>query len=230
MSRGFDGWGFAMVAGLGRGAERGISAGEETLLASALESVQELNERCLGLLQRLATGPAGGLPQFLVPLVPALRKLDANAMAGIARQPFLLVDFAFGHPKLLSDLLSRAPNPLRFPAPRGSLPATDAGGLARGALILAKSVCRHHPAHAGLLLGMDSSVRDLIAQLRLPDIECLADEQPHQLRLRWEGRLEIWRSLLAVTDASDGSALYQFRMYGMQLLAGEMQQNRRGNR
>jgi hypothetical protein len=224
------GRGFAMVDGLGRGAERGISAGEEALLSSALESVQELNERCLGILQRLASGPLNDLPQFLVPLAPVLRKLDTTAIAGIARQPFLMVDFAFCNPQLLREMLTRPPHPLRFPAPRGGLPAADAASLARGALILAKAVCRHHPAHAGLLLGMDSSLREQIALLRLPDLECLADANPHHLRLRWDNRPEIWRTLLNVADASDSNALYQLRIYGMQLMAGEMKQKSRGIR
>lgn len=213
-----------------RGAERGISAGEEALLSSALESVQELNERCLGILQRLASGPLNDLPQFLVPLAPVLRKLDATALADIARQPFLLVDFAFGKPQLLRELLTRQPSPLRFPAPRGGLPETDAAALARGALILAKAVCRHHPAHAGVLLGMDPSLREQIALLRLPDLECLADANPHLLRLRWDNRPEIWRNLLAVAGSSDSNAAYEFRIYGMQLLAGEMKQRSRGIR
>ena len=219
-----------MVDGLGRGAERGISAGEEALLSSALESVQELNERCLGILQRLASGPLNDLPQFLVPLAPVLRKLDATALADIARQPFLLVGFAFGKPQLLRELLTRQPSPLRFPVPRGGLPAIDAAALARGALILAKAVCRHHPAHAGVLLGMDPSLREQIALLRLPDLECLADANPHLLRLRWDNRPEIWRNLLAVAGSSDSNVAYEFRIYGMQLLAGEMKQRSRGIR
>jgi hypothetical protein len=219
-----------MVIGLGRGKERGISADEEALLSSALESVQELNERCLGLLWRLASGPSDGLPQFLVPLAPMIRKLDTAAISRIARQPFLLVDFAFGKPQLLRELLARPTNPLRFPSPRGGLPATDAAALARGALILAKAVCRHHPAHAGLLLGMESSLREQFALLRLPDLEQLADEHPYHLRLRWENRPEFWRSLLAVADTLDSNAAYQVRLYGMQLMAGQMQQRPRGIR
>lgn len=220
-----------MVIDLGRGAqEKGIRAGEEALLSSALESVQELNERCLGMLKSQASGPSGGLPRSLVAVAPELRKLEPAAIALIARQPFLLVDFAFGNPQLLRELLSRAPNPLRFPTLRGGFPAAEAAALARGALLLAKAVCRHHPAHAGLLLGMDSSLREQIAQLRLPDLECIADEHSHLLRIRWEHRPDVWRFLLSSADPNDPETRYQFRIYGMQLMAGDLKHRPRGVR
>jgi len=210
--------------------EKGIRAGEEALLSSALDGAQELNERCLALLQRLAHGQAGGLPQALSVLGPPFRELDRAAIPTIARQPFLLVDFAFGNPVALHELLTRGPAPLRFPSPRGSLPTAEATALARGTLILAQAICRHHPSHAGLLLGLHPSLQAQIARLRLPDLERLAEEHPHCLRVRWEDRPDIWRTLLSATASTDPAARYAFRMYGMQLMAGEMSQKARGTR
>jgi len=208
--------------------ERGIRAGEEVLLASALEAVHGLNERCLDLLQRLASGQPGSLPPFLKPLAPLLESLEPNTISVGARQPFLLIDFAFGNPTQFRELFATRPPPLRFPPPPGALPAADATALARGALILAQSVCRHHPAHAGLLMGVDFALHAQIAQLRLPDLERLAEAYPQYLRLRWDRQVEIWRSLLAASASLDPERLNQFRMYGIQLMASSLQAPGRG--
>jgi hypothetical protein len=211
------------MAGAGQGAaEGGIRAGEEVLLATSLEELHELNERCLALLQRLAVGNRGDVPRFLIPLIPQLRPLDAVAISTIAHQPFLLLDFVFGRPKVLREILMAGPASLRFPAPRATFPQADAKALVRGALLLARSVCRHHPAHAGLLLGLHPSLQSLVAELRLPDLEDIAERYPHQLRLRWENRTEVWERLVAAGTSSDPGARQQFRMYGMQLMAGEL--------
>jgi hypothetical protein len=227
----FDHRGLVMVTGTLRAAEeRGIRTGEEALLSSALESLQQLNERTLSVLQRVALAPGADGSQYLASLAPYFRALDTRALANIARQPFLLVDFAFGKPKVLGDLMARDLPALRFPSPRGSLPSADAGALARGALLLAQTVCRHHPAHAGLLLGLDPLLHEPIARLRLPDLERIAEEESHLLRPRWENRLDVWRKLLSMDVATDSDARYQFRMYGMQLMAGDMSQNARNAR
>jgi len=89
-------------------------------------------------------------------------------------------------------------------------------------LILAQTVCRHHPAHADLLLGLDPSLQEQVVQLRLADLERIAQDNSHHLRPRWESRLDVWRHLLSTDVASDPDARYQFRMYGMQLRAGDL--------
>jgi len=200
----------------------GIRAGEEALLSSALESVQELNGRCLSLLQKTAREQPGGIPRRLGSLVPQFRELDARGIASMARLPFLLVDFGFGKPKLLGELLARAPSQLRFPPPRGSFPGQDATALARGVLILAQAVCRYHPAHAGVLLGLDSSLQARVARLRLPDLERLAEDNPHFLRLRWEDQVGTWQRLLKIADSTDPAVHHEFRLYGLQLIAGSL--------
>lgn len=202
--------------------EAGIRASEEVLLASALETVQDLNERCLVLLRQLARGQASGFPAPLAVLAPRFRDLDPSLIPGIARQPFLLMDFAFGKPLEFRGLLARQPAPLHFPTPPGHLPTAAATSLARGTLGLAHTVCRHHPAHAGILLGLDPTLCVPIAQLRLHELERLAVEHTHCLRFRWESRPDVWRRLLLVTTSSDTAARHQFRLYGMQLMAGDL--------
>jgi diadenosine tetraphosphatase ApaH/serine/threonine PP2A family protein phosphatase len=209
---------------------KGIRAGEEALLSAALEGVHDLNERCMVLLQKLAVAHPGDLPQFLGPLIPQLRKLDRGAICAIADHPFLLMDFVFGKPKWLHEVLTNVPSRLHFPNPRSTFPAADAKALVRGALLLAKSVCRHHPAHAALLLGLDPSLQPLMAELRLPDLEGVAEAHPHQLRLRWENRFDVWEYLLAAGTSPDPGACHQFRMYGMQLIAGDLKRGSSGVR
>ena len=53
-------------------------------------------------------------------------------------------------------------------------------------------------------------------------MERLAEEHPHNLRLRWENRPDIWRQMLSAAGATDPTAHSQFRLYGMQLIAGDL--------
>lgn len=207
-----------------RGGEgRGIRAGEEALLGSALETVEGLNERCLEVLQRLAIAHSVEFPKSLASIAPLFRTLAAPTIRALSRQPFLLVDFSFSNVRVFQELLARGTRPLQFPNPRGILPTADATMLARGALTLAQAVCRHHPAHAGLLLGIDPALRGSIAQLRVAELDRLADENPQHLRLRWESRLLVWRRLLSTEPERVG----QFRLYGMQLMAGDLSRTTR---
>lgn len=201
---------------------RGIRADEEALLATALQSVHELNERCLVLLQRLAAEQRDDRSVFLARLGPELRGLSPSSITAAAQQPFLLIDFAFGQPRAFGEMLDRERATLWFPSPRGLLPPTEASALARGALLLAQSVCRHHQAHAGLLLGLDPSLVESINHLRLPELEALAEHNPHHIRIRWEDRPEVWRLLLSVPHSPDPDMPSLFHMYGMQLLAGDL--------
>lgn len=212
-----------MDAGLMPGREAfGSWAGREALLSSSLDAVQALNERCLGVLHQISRQRVPDPPRFVGALASELRALDPRACPTIARQPFLFVDFAFGSPRTLLPVLSLEPKLLRFPAPRGVFPEGEATALARGVLVLAQSVCRHHPAHACLLLGLHPQLHQPMASLRLPDLDRVAEESPHLLTPRWEGRPDIWRALLATGESLDPGALEQFRMYGIQLIAGEL--------
>lgn len=199
-----------------------IRAGEEALLSSALESVHELNGRCLGVLQRMAREQPGGLPKPLASLTLQFKELDANGIAAMARQPFLLMDFGFGKPRLLGELLAKGPSQLRFPPQRGWFPGPDAAAMARGALIVAQAVCRYHPAHAGVLLGLDPALNVRIARLRLPELERLAEDNPHLLRLRWDDQVETWQRLLSTAGSTDPTVQHEFRLYGLQLIAGNL--------
>lgn len=214
-----------MVTVKGRGMEAdGIRTGAGALLASAMDAVQTINERSLRVLQQLARERLSEAPRLVGAITSELRALDPLVIPTISRQPFLFVDFAFGNPRVLLNELTRGLLPLRFPVPRGVMPTTDATALARGALTLAQVVCRHHPAHAGLLLGMHPQLQTHMASLRQPDVDRLAEESPHLLSLRWESRPDIWRALLATGESRDPEALMQFRMYGIQLIAGDLGQ------
>jgi len=52
-------------------------------------------------------------------------------------------------------------------------------------------------------------------------LERIAEDNSHYLRPRWENRLDVWRRLLSADVAFDPDARYQFRLYGMQLMAGD---------
>lgn len=200
----------------------GSWAGREALLSSSLDAVQALNERCLGVLLQLARQRLADPPRLVAALGPELRELDPSTCPTVARQPFLYIDLAFGNLRVLLPVLQRTSPRLRFPNPRGVFPAGEATALARGALVLAQSVCRHHPAHAGLLLGLHPQLQKPMASLRLPDIDHIAEESAHLLTPRWESRPDIWRALLATGESLDPAAIERFTMYGIQLIAGDL--------
>lgn len=202
--------------------ERGIRASEEALLSTALESIRELNTRALALLQRLADQSGSDLPPTLATLAPRLRRLEPASILVASRQPFLLIDFLFGRPDLLNNLLAQAPARLRFPSPPSFLPAPDARALARGALVLAQGICRNHPVHAGPLLGLDPALRLPIAQATMEAMEHLAEEHSHQLRFRWENRTDFWLNLLSLPETNDPQATHELRMHGIRLLAADL--------
>lgn len=206
-------------------APTGIRTNESTLLGSALEAVQGLNERCLLLLRLLAQGAEGPAPQappFLMTLASRFRRLDPATIPDAARQTFLLVDFAFRRPTVWNEVLAGHCPPLRFPPILGQTYSGTLVSLARGTVLLAHNVCRHHPAHAGLLLGLDPGVATGIATLRLHDLERFAETHPEYLRFRWEDRPAVWRRLLQAASSHDPALRAQFHLYGMQLMAGDL--------
>jgi hypothetical protein len=197
----------------------GIRADERVLLASALQSIHELNVRCLQLLQRLALRPAGSMQGLLGALARDVELLSPEAISDAARQPFLLIDFAFGSPQQFKSLLASEALIQPLPVSANPLPAADASALGRAALIIAQAICRHHPSHAGLLVGLHSSLLAPLSELRMPDLERLAESNPHHVRIRWGDRIDVWSRLLNAASSQDQGAKEQFRMYGIQLMA-----------
>jgi hypothetical protein len=198
----------------------GIRADESTLLASALDAVQDLNERCLLLLQRRAQGLTPHGPAFLASLAPLIRRLSPTALEVIARQPFLLVDYAFRSRVLWDGLLADRAAPLRAAQARGTPYDASAVPLVRATLSIAHDVCRHHPGHAALLLGIDPVLCPRIAGLRLNERERLAERHPEHLRFRWENHSVVWRRLFKAAATQNPADLRQFCLYGLQLMAG----------
>jgi hypothetical protein len=93
-------------------------------------------------------------PRLVGAITTELRELDPLVIPTISRQPFLFVDFAFGNPRALLNVLTREPLPLRFPSPRGLFPTADATALARGASMpISMAMARSHSAPASVSSG-----------------------------------------------------------------------------
>jgi hypothetical protein len=159
-------------------------------------------------------------------LVTSLRDywlgLDAPARTRAAGCPFLLVDLHFQNESWWRS--NRQSRKLRFQRlPRDHcLPARPAASLMRETLVLAWHATRLDRRASSLLVGASPAVAELIAAMRLPDIERLAASQHAQLRPRWEDRGYFWRQLLVAARSGDDEALHELRLHGLQLAGGEL--------
>jgi hypothetical protein len=195
---------------------------EPTLLGYALESVRELNEHCVTALTRQAQVGSAIQPTLFGKLKATWAQTTPKGARFAAAVPFLLADMGFGHPQLWETLSVHRGNAGPALGVQAFFTETQARVLARGMLMLARTIARHHARHAGPLLGLDPRVSRLVAQLSLTQVEHLADHHYGQVKPRWENRPFIWGHLLQAAIAEDRDQLARFGLYGVQLLAGDL--------
>jgi hypothetical protein len=74
--------------------------------------------------------------------------------------------------------------------------------------------------HAACLLGMPSSVADVIVSLSITDIDRIAERCYPYARPRWEDRPAVWRQLLLSAERTDPRAMREACLRGIQLVTG----------
>lgn len=196
-----------------------------------LESLAEVNHRCLGLLaeQALVLGaPALGSQPPGTQAQPALRQvgelwraLDERSRWQAAACPYLLVDACFGEPQRWQWLsgprvgeASCAPYASFFTVPQ-------AQAVARTVFVYAWSLVVNHSAGARLVLGIHPHCASLLGACTVSQVHELAERGSGWLRPRWLRRVRLWRQMLVAAAEDDVAALERSRMQGLQLLAAE---------
>jgi hypothetical protein len=207
--------------------EREIVAELATVVAAvdrseAFNSLAELNGQCLELLSEQALAQPAQANLLLHQVGEIWRSLDAPARQRAASCPFLLVDAGFcnpGHWRWLDGrhVNEAPPQPYNifFTVPR-------AAAIARQIFMYAWHLVQSKDATAQLLLGVPTQCARLIGACTLRQVHGLAERHPDWLRPRWPAKVKVWRELLLAAASGEVVALENARMYGLQLLAGEL--------
>jgi len=184
--------------------------------ASCLEPVRELNERFLDLLARAARLDGEHCQLDIVRLHLDLWLGLPDAIRVRAAQfPFLLVNVHFERDEWWQQ--SADGHSDNGTVLSNVLPRKLAIELMHDALLLAWHIARSNST-ANVLLAMSPGVATAVANLRLCDIRRLAQSQHRHLRPRWEQLPLFWRHLLHAAGSSDGDAIDNLRVHGVQMI------------
>jgi len=187
----------------------------------SLNSVHEVNERCLELLVHAArTGP---VPPFslVFPIRDLLLQMTPELRKRAAARAFLLVDFEFRNVEWWTAVRQFPEKQFRGTAWRNPFPRRTAIPLTRATLMLAWQVIRTAGEKAGIVLGMAEKVAEILGDLQLTELDRIADRRHRHLEPRWADRPGIWRALL-FASTPESSAMKLVDAYGLQLLTGDL--------
>jgi hypothetical protein len=187
--------------------------------SAALKLLQEVNARLLDLLafeSKLTNEPR--LP-LAVELGDILWHMDSGTRARTAACPFLLVDAGF------QDLQrwSRAGCETESVEDNaGWLLRPQALELAHMTFVLAWSLARSNRDTACVMLGLSPDCAEIVASLRLQDLQRIAISHSAWIRPRWEARPDIWHRLLQSASAPISAAPAAASLHGLQLFFGNV--------
>ena len=185
----------------------------------ALKLLQEVNGRLLDLLA-LASPPASEprLP-LAVEVGDVLRHMDSAARERTAACPFLLVEAGFQDLQRWSGV--RWGTEL-LEARAECFPRAQALELAHMTFVLAWSLARSSRAAACTMLGLSPGCAEIIAELRLQDLQRIVVTHCAWIRPRWEARPDIWQQLLSMADQRGSRPLATGSDRGLHLFFGNV--------
>jgi hypothetical protein len=190
--------------------------------SAAVKLLQEVNARLLDLLafESQLTNEAR-LP-IAVELGDMFRQIDPGARARVAASPFLLIDAGFQDLQRWSrvgcEIELANDSAGRFLRPQ-------AIELAHMTFVLAWSLARSNHEAACVMLGLSPGCAEIVANLRLQDLQRIAILHNAWIRPRWELRPDIWRRLLKSTNAPRSSTPAATSLHGLQLFFGNVLPN-----
>jgi hypothetical protein len=197
-----------------------LRAGTE--LAPVLRWAHEVNERVVDMLVTCARNDQR--PSF--PLVIELRDLFRAATPlmreRIGRRAYLLVDMELRNVDWWQAARKRPSDEVRTPLWRGTFSRPSAIQLARATLIMAWNTLRTDRPAAQFVLGVSPLVADIITNLKLDEIDRIAQTRFRHVRPRWDDRPAVWRTLLLAARSADDKAMNEFDVHAIQLVAGEL--------
>lgn len=186
-----------------------------------LESLTEVNHRCLGLLAEQALSHPPQTHPTLRQVGELWRTLDERARWRAAACPYLLLDAGFAEPQRWHRLGSPGVADAQSAAYASFFTVPQTVTVARMVFVYAWSLISTHAAGARVVLGIHPHSARLLGACTVPQVHELAERHAAWLRPRWLGRASIWREMLLAAAQCDGVALERSRMQGLQMLAAE---------
>lgn len=111
------------------------------------------------------------------------------------------MDMQFDQPSWWRRVLREPERDFRNYPGSGSFPRQSGIGLARATMTLAWHSVQADRTVAGVVLGMDPDVAQLISGMPLTSIDRFAARHFRRIRPRWADRMPFWRELLVVSEA-----------------------------
>lgn len=200
------------------GAVRQWQAGR-WLTDGSLDAVTEVNAQCIGFLAEMAAAGPRQCPSLFAGQAAFWQNLPERARQRLAASPWLLVDAGFDDPARWRSLEQRMVHDLPLQYAEPVFVGAGAGDFVRRVLVLGWHLARAERQLARMVLGMSGACADRIRQLRLQDLDWLAQHRPGWVRPRWERQPQVWRHLLLAARDPGSDQLTQVSLRGIQLMA-----------
>lgn len=171
---------------------------QEPAISSSLESIYQLNERCVSLIAQGAHEATAGQPPLIRCLKSSLVSLTPQERSRAARRSFLLLNLEFSNPKAWAGFIAHPARSTAGPDRYVWFPALGARALARATLTVLWHSLRNDP-HAIYRFGLAPSVVELIRPLTLGHLEQIGERQFRWLKPRWADSPGIWQELLSTS-------------------------------
>ena len=187
-----------------------------------LQFVQQLNERCLELLSRMAHADSDGSTHTFIHLHQGLwRRLQAADRRRAARLPFILVDIHFMDPEWWQNAfeISEETSPA---SETDSLSVKISEQLVTETLMFVWHAVQSDPRSAVVSVGMSKEVSSILARLGAHDIRRVASRCRGEVRPRWWNAPEWWRRLLEAALKESDTALHETHLAAKLMLCGEL--------
>ncbi|HTQ37040.1 MAG TPA: hypothetical protein VMH77_08390 [Steroidobacteraceae bacterium] len=192
------------------------------LADGSLESVVEINLQCLDFLAAMAAAGPACCPALFAGQRSVWCDMPGELRARLAASPCLLADAAFDDesrwrgvaPRMVQDV------PVQFAEP--VFAGCGAADFVRRVLVFGWHLARANRQLARVVLGMSPACAERIGQLRLRDLDWLAEHRPGWVRPRWERQPRVWQHLLLAAREPDGELLTHVSLRGLQLMASGM--------
>jgi len=192
-----------------------------TPAAFPFATLSEVNERCIELLVNAARSEERPSFALIAPLRELLTPMGPVQRRRASEIGFLLVDMEFHDPDWWAAICRYPDRQWRTGTWRGQFTRRSAIPLARDTLMLAWHSVQADPDTACVLLGLARPVADLIARLKLSDINRIALRRARHLYPRWYDQPLVWRTLLgAATAGARSLAMRNFQIQALQLIGG----------
>jgi hypothetical protein len=185
-------------------------------------TLHEVNERCIDLLVSEARAERRPPLPLVVTLRSLLRNMGAETRRRAARQGLLLVDMEFQDAVWWRSVRAQPARQRRPAGKQGSFPPRSATPLVRATLTLACQSLHVDREMARVILGMIPDVAELVANLKLVEMDQIAARWFRHIQPRWNDQPAVWNALLQAAQDNRPRAMQEFSVHGLQLMTGSL--------